>query len=126
MAAVSDNEGVTVVSMSDVEPIPLPNGSWSRVLISGDRVDGNQSSIGYSVFTPGLETADLSHETEELAYVLQGRGELRLHDGAVPFQAGDALYVPAKVWHVVANTGDEDVIMVFGFPHPDYPPTERR
>ena len=26
----------------------------------------------------------------------------------------------------VANTGGEDVVMVFGFPHPDYPPTERR
>jgi hypothetical protein len=24
------------------------------------------------------------------------------------------------------NDGDEDVVMVFGFPHPDYPPTERR
>ena len=36
------------------------------------------------------------------------------------------LHVPAGIWHAVANTGDEDVIMVFGFPHPDYPPTERR
>lgn len=123
---MSDTEGVKAISMSDVESIPLPGGSWSRVLVTGDRVEGNLSSIGYSVFTPGLETADLSHETEELAYVLQGTGALRLHDGVVPFKAGDALYVPAKVWHIVANTGDDDVIMVFSFPHPDYPPTERR
>ncbi len=126
MAAVSDNEGVKAIPMADVDPIPLPNGSWSRVLVNGQTVEGNQASIGYSVFTVGLETADLSHETEELAYVIQGEGVLRLHDGAVPFKAGDALYVPAKVWHVVANTGDEDVIMVFAFPHPDYPPTEKR
>ncbi len=33
--------------------------------------------------------------------------------------------MPAGVWHAVANTGDEDVVMVFGFPHPDYPPTAR-
>jgi hypothetical protein len=26
----------------------------------------------------------------------------------------------------VANTGDEDMVMIFGFPYPDYPPTERR
>jgi len=123
---VSDTEGVKAIPLEDVDPIPLPGGSWSRVLVTGDRVEGNRSSIGYSVFTPGMETADLSHETEELAYVLQGTGELRLRDGAVPFSAGDALYVPAKVWHVVANTGDDDVIMVFSFPHPDYPPTERR
>lgn len=95
-------------------------------MINGDRVDGNLSCIGYSMFTPGVATADLSHETEELAYVLQGTGELRLHDDVVLFQAGDALFVPAKVWHIVANTGEEDVVMVFSFPHPDYPPTDRR
>lgn len=124
MAAVSGS--VAVVSLSDVPPIELANNSWSRVLVSSERVEGNVSCIGYSVFTPGTATADLSHDTEELAYVLQGSGELRLHDDAVPFKAGDALFIPAKVWHVVANTGDEDVVMVFAFPHPDYPPTERR
>lgn len=117
---------VTVVSLADVPPIELPNDSWSRVLINAERVEGNRSVIGYSVFTPGTATADLSHETEELAYVLQGTGELRLRDGSAPFKAGDALFVPAGVWHVVANTGTDDVVMVFSFPHPDYPPTERR
>ena len=68
----------------------------------------------------------LSHATEELAYVLKGSGELRLDGDAVPFEPGDALYIPAGVWHAVVNTGNEDVVMVFGFPHPDYPPTERR
>jgi oxalate decarboxylase/phosphoglucose isomerase-like protein (cupin superfamily) len=34
--------------------------------------------------------------------------------------------VPAGEWHAVANTGDEPVLMVFAFPHPDYPPTQRR
>ena len=68
----------------------------------------------------------VKHETEEVAYVVSGSGELRLDDGAVPFTEGDALHIPAGVWHAVANTGDEDVVMVFGFPHPEYPPTERR
>ena len=44
----------------------------------------------------------------------------------MPFAAGQGLFVPAGTWHAVANTGAEDVIMVFGFPHPDYPPTERK
>ena len=37
-----------------------------------------------------------------------------------------ALFIPAGVWHVVANPGTEPVTMVFVFPGPDYPPTERR
>jgi oxalate decarboxylase/phosphoglucose isomerase-like protein (cupin superfamily) len=44
----------------------------------------------------------------------------------VPFGPGQALFIPARIWHAVANTGDEDVIMVFTFRYPDYPPTARR
>lgn len=117
--------GVRVVPLEDVAPIELPGGSWSRVLLTGERV-ASASSLGYSSFAPGTSTAMLSHATEELAYVLTGHGELRLDDGTVAYGPGAALYVPASVWHAVANTGDEPVTMVFAFPHPDYPPTERR
>jgi quercetin dioxygenase-like cupin family protein len=117
---------VRTVTLEDVEPIPLPGGSWSRMVLTDKTLDGNASSLGYSVFTPGAVTSMVCHQTEEVAYVLSGSGELQLDDGAVPFAAGQGLFVPAGVWHAVANTGSEDVVMVFGFPHPDYPPTERR
>ena len=117
--------GVHVVSREDVAPIELPGGSWSRVILTGDRV-GSSAALGFSSFAPGTATAMLSHETEELAYVLTGRGELRLDDGVVPYGPDSALYIPAAVWHAVVNTGDEPVTMVFAFPHPDYPPTDRR
>ncbi len=95
------------------------------VLASGT-LDGNHASLGYSVFTPGCVTALVSHEVEEVAYVIAGRGELRLEGGkTLPFEANQGLYVPAHTWHAVANTGDMDVIMVFGFPYPEYPPTAR-
>jgi quercetin dioxygenase-like cupin family protein len=117
---------VTVVALGAVDPIELPQGSWSRMLVTGARVDGNVSSLGYSVFTPGTVLDPVRHDTEEVAYVVTGAGELRLDDEAVAFREGDALHIPAGVWHAVANTGDAEVVMVFGFPHPDYPPTERR
>ena len=117
--------GVRVVALEDVPPIELPGGSWSRVLLNGQRVASN-SALGFSSFAAGTSTAMLSHETEELAYVLTGEGELRLDDESVPYHAGSALFIPAHVWHAVANTGDEPVTMVFSFPHPDYPPTKRR
>jgi len=116
----------TVVPLESAEPIELPQGSWSRMLVTDDRVGGNASSLGYSVFTPGTVLGSVRHEVEEVAYVVAGSGELRLDGEAVPFREGDAVHIPAGVWHAVANTGDGDVIMVFGFPHPDYPPTERR
>ena len=117
---------VTVVGLDEVEPVELPQGSWSRMLVTSARVGENEVSLGYSVFTPGTVLGAVRHEAEEVAYVVAGSGELRLDDGAASFREGDALHIPAGVWHAVANTGDEDVVMVFGFPHPDYPPTERR
>ncbi len=122
MGRLSD---VRVVRLEEVPPVELPGGSWSRVVLTGSRV-GSASSLGFSSFAPGTTTAMLAHVAEELAYVVTGSGELRLEDGAVPYAAGAALYVPAGVWHAVANTGDEPVTMVFAFPHPDYPPTEHR
>lgn len=117
--------GVEVVSLESVPPIDLPGGSWSRVILTGDRV-GSSTALGFSSFAAGTSTAMLSHATEELAYVLTGQGELRMDDETVPYAAGSALFIPAGVWHAVANTGGEPVTMVFAFPHPDYPPTERR
>jgi quercetin dioxygenase-like cupin family protein len=117
---------VARISLGEVDPIELPMGSWSRMLVTDKRVGGNRASLGYSVFKPGTALTAVKHETEEVAYVVAGRGELRLDDGAVEFGPDDALFIPADVWHAVVNSGDEDVVMVFGFPHPDYPPTERR
>jgi quercetin dioxygenase-like cupin family protein len=96
------------------------------MLLTSSSVEGNASSLGYSVFRPGTELSPVRHETEEVAYVVSGTGELRLDEETVRFAEGDALHIRAGVWHAVANTGDEDVVMVFGFPHPDYPPTDRR
>jgi quercetin dioxygenase-like cupin family protein len=117
---------VSVIGLDTVPDIDLPNGSFSRMLVTGERAEGATASLGYSVFRPGTELGSVAHETEEFAYVASGSGRLRLDDEDVRFAAGDALHIPAGVWHAVINDGDEDVVMVFGFPHPDYPPTERR
>ncbi len=118
--------GISVVALESVEPIELPGGSWSRMLVTGERVDGPAASIGYSVFKPDSATASVSHETDEVAYVVSGSGRLDTDEGEVRFAAGDALHIPPGTWHAVVNDSDADVVMVFGFPHPDYPPTERR
>ena len=117
---------ISVVALESVEPIELPGGSWSRMLVTGERVGENSSSIGFSVFKPGSATTSVSHETEEVAYVVSGSGRLDTDDGEVRFATGDAIHIPARTWHAVVNDSDADVVMVFGFPHPDYPPTERR
>jgi mannose-6-phosphate isomerase-like protein (cupin superfamily) len=115
-----------VIPLTEVNPIELTKGSWSRLLVTDQTVEGNQSSLGYSLFTPGMMTGDLSHQVEELAYVVSGRGSIRLEDQELDVGPDQALYIPAGLWHTVVNDGSEDLVMVFSFPWPDYPPTERR
>ena len=117
---------VLVVGLAEADEIELPHGSWSRMLVTRGRVDGNDASLGYSVFTPGTVLPAVKHEADEVAYVVSGAGELRLDGESVAFAKDEAIFIPAGVWHAVANTGEADVVMVFGFPYPEYPPTERR
>lgn len=114
------------VNSSDIPATALSNGSWSRMLITRDTTYGNQSSLGVSTFTPGTVSAAIAHDVEELIFVCRGRGELCGDEEALSFAPGDALFVPPHVWHWVANTGSEDVEMIFSFPFPGYPPTKRR
>ena len=76
------------------------------MLITDVTVEGNASSLGYSVFAPGSVVGPVNHSVEEVAYVVAGSGELQLDDGPYPFEAGQAVHIPAGVWHSVANTGD--------------------
>lgn len=117
---------IKTVALESVERIELPGGSWSRMLVTADNVGENASSIGYSIFAASSATAPVAHETEEVAYVVEGAGKLETDDGDVRVEAGDAIHIPAGTWHAVVNDTDDEMIMVFGFPHPDYPPTERR
>ena len=95
-------------------------GSWSRMVLNASL--GQHGSLGYSVFTPGSVTAMVSTRPRRSPTSLSGSGELRLDDGPVPVRRGQGCSSRAGVWHAVANTGEQDVVMVFGFPHPDYPP----
>jgi len=116
---------VKTAKLSETEAISLPRKSWSKKLLTGETVGAQKSMLGVSRFTPGTVTDFLTHEEEELAYVLKGKGKIRLKDQVVSYEAGDGIYIPAGIPHSVVNDGDQDVDMVFVFSWPDYPPTEK-
>lgn len=114
------------LSFDEVEPEYLNAGTWRKILLSGERLPGAQSCLGYSNFAAGSITDPIVHEVEEFAFVIQGTGELRGDTADIVFRAFDTLHIPAGCWHSIANTGDEDIVMIFGFPAPQYPATQKR
>ncbi|HVB51398.1 MAG TPA: cupin domain-containing protein [Acidimicrobiales bacterium] len=115
-----------MIGLDEIAPIDLGNHSWSRVIVNATTVHDNCSALGYSVFAPGLVTSDLSHSTEELAFVVSGSGRIRLEDDEIAVTTHDAIFIPAGAWHTIVVDGDEELVMVFTFPWSDYPPTERQ
>ncbi len=117
---------VRIVKLDTVEAIPLPNRSSSKKLLTQATAGTKKCMLGVSSFQPGTATSLLIHEEEELAYVLKGKGKIRLEDRDVPYTAGEGIYIPAGVPHAVVNDSQEEVIMVFTFSYPDYPPTQKK
>ena len=121
-----DMQRLTRLGFEDVEPEHLNAGTWRKILLSEERLQGARSCVGYSNFAPGTVTDSIEHEVEEFAFVVAGTGELRGDGEVVHFQPHDLLYIPAGSWHSIANTGAAEVVMVFGFPTPRYPATRKR
>src|SRR5436190_1441231 len=53
MGRMNGSHGVKVVPLEEVPPIQLPGGSWSRVILTGDRV-GSATALGFSSFAGGI------------------------------------------------------------------------
>src|SRR6188472_2375278 len=64
------------------------------------------------VFAPKNTDYQTPHEQDELYFVMQGRGDFIVGDERIPFQTGDALFVPAHKPHHFENFTDDFVTWV--------------
>lgn len=117
---------VRVISQAEGNRVELPGGSWSLLMVTGELAGASKSMLGISTFKPGVSTDQLIHDEEEMCYVLQGQGALNVGNKVISYKSGEAVYIPAGVPHGVHNTGDEDLVMVFVFSYPQYPPTKKK
>jgi quercetin dioxygenase-like cupin family protein len=52
---------------------------------------------------------------DEMIFIHKGNGVLTLDDQLIPVQSGSMAIAPKNVWHGLQNTGNEPIIMVFGY-----------
>lgn len=114
---------VKVIKLKEGERINLQNNSWSCHLLNKNIVGSKKVMLGVSTFTPGTDTQQKVHEEEELCFIIKGKGSITVGEEEFPYSSSSAVYIPPGVPHGVRNTGDEDVVMVYVFSYPEYPPT---
>jgi quercetin dioxygenase-like cupin family protein len=79
-------------------------------------IQSPQLLVGRTVLTPGARHEKHRHPNcDEFLIVMSGAGEIYTNDGRQPSRAGDVIYTPRGNWHGFDNTGDEDVLLIWGW-----------
>jgi mannose-6-phosphate isomerase-like protein (cupin superfamily) len=78
------------------------------------------AKASFSKFSLGVGGALAEHrheKTEELAYLLSGRGVVMMREDGklkeVPVEPGSVWYIPPAAWHTIKNTANEPMTLVF-------------
>jgi len=108
-----------------VSDVPLEQGlredeGWVdmevQFLIGEHNAGTKELVVGRTVLKPGARHDRHRHtDCDEFLVVMSGRGEIYLDEGEAPSKAGDVIFTPAGHWHGFNNTGDEDVLLIWGW-----------
>jgi quercetin dioxygenase-like cupin family protein len=110
---------------TNLEEVPLVPGlrkeeGWVEMqvqfLIDQQKAGTDDFLLGWTVLPPGARHDRHRHrDADEFFVVLQGSGMIYTDDGREPASNGDVVYTPRGHWHGFDNTGDEDVVLVWGW-----------
>ena len=92
-------------SLDRAEPFTTKDGSTIRELHHTEA-----QSLAEATLEPGQATVRHYHaESEEIYFLLAGRGELELDGERCEVEPGDAILIPRGAWHRIHALGDESL-----------------
>jgi mannose-6-phosphate isomerase-like protein (cupin superfamily) len=100
--------------------INTPHGSEIRPLIDRTTSTIEKCSLAEEILPVGAAVGKHFHrETEEIYYILAGKGEMTVGDETTEVDAGDAVFIPKNHAHTLKNTGNEPmkILLVCGAAH---------
>jgi len=72
-----------------------------------------KTGIHYAMFPPGQQSSAHTHaETEELVYIVKGKGTITAGDETQSYAANHLVYIPPGVTHQYKNAGNEEMILL--------------
>jgi mannose-6-phosphate isomerase-like protein (cupin superfamily) len=96
-----------IVNRHDTKIIRTPHGSEIRPLIDRTTSPINQCSLAEEILPPGASVTPHHHEViEEIYYILEGEGVMKIDGEERDVCEGAAIYIPRFARHMLTNTGD--------------------
>ncbi|MFT5522396.1 MAG: mannose-6-phosphate isomerase-like protein (cupin superfamily) [Pirellulaceae bacterium] len=111
-------------NIQDVPAFTTKDGSEIRELLAYRNSNIVKQSLAEARLLPGRSTTAHRHlETEEIYYILEGKGRMEIEGELRDVAVGDAIGIPAGAHHQITNTSD--VVLKFicccapGYEHED-------
>jgi mannose-6-phosphate isomerase-like protein (cupin superfamily) len=83
-------------------PFTTVDGSTIRSILDRSNAPVQQQSLAEASLTPGQATQRHHHkQTEEIYFILEGKGEMEVDGEARDVGPGDAILLPPGAWHVI-------------------------
>jgi mannose-6-phosphate isomerase-like protein (cupin superfamily) len=87
---------------------------FRRLVLRRDRMRAATLS-----FAPGGVEEHAHPGSDEVFFVVSGRGRIAVEGSIVRMGAGDLLYVEAGEWHAILADGDDENFVIFAVVSPD-------
>lgn len=100
----------------DLKELTTENEDYRHVLFTG-----THSQLVLMTIQPGEEIGNEVHLVEQMLYVVEGEGEAIVGGQSEPFDKGEAVVIPAGVFHNIRNTGDEPLKLFTIYAPPQHP-----
>ena len=102
-----------IVARAEIQPYTGDDGAIIRELASPENSPLTRHSLAEIRHPPGTSSVEHYHtEAEEVYYVLEGHGEIRIDGATYPIQPKDVIVIAPGERHKVWPVGDADLVMV--------------
>ena len=97
--------------LSQCEAITAGDATRLRELLHPDRDYPFQGrySLAHAVVAPGQKTLKHRLRTDEVYYILSGRGEIHIDEDSAEVEAGDAIEIPPGSIQWIKNSGKTEL-----------------
>ncbi len=104
-----------VADLAEINSRTYPARRRTKNIVGGSSpIQATNFSLGYVTLDPnGGQVPWHKQEQEEIYFVLEGSGEMCLGTERIEVRAGQAVYIPPRVFHQLTNTGSEPMIMIY-------------
>lgn len=106
---------MNIARLQEIAGRTYPARRRTQNLVGGaSPIQATNFSMGYVTLDPrGGQVPWHNQDQEEIYFVVQGRGQMCLGEEIQELNGGEAVYIPAGVFHQLTNVGDEPLVMIY-------------